>query len=100
MKKLNLEPIILLNDSYGIYIPQKFAQFFNHPENFFNYKKVNEDLNFLASEDSYENSDYWDIWEEILNLAAMLIDGHKYSLYQDGDLFAIPEGFNFDNFNN
>ncbi len=81
MSKLaNIE--ILLSSDRGIYIPRDFFQGFFLE----NWHLKGEDL--MALNDP-ENKNYWDVWEHVLGTAYFEIDGKKYSLHQDGDLFAI-----------
>ena len=72
---------ILLNDSHGQYIPQKFYTQFD-------LKKwhIEGDFSQLNNPD---NEFYWDDWNIILNNAYCESNGKKWHLYQDGDLFAI-----------
>ena len=76
---------LLLSDSRGIYIPRDFINQFRgwkgygkgkYPE----YKSILSDP---------ENEDYWDAWDTLLNKLTKIIEGCKYSLFQDGDLFAV-----------
>lgn len=91
---------LLLSDSRGIYIPRDFYEGFDLDK--WNLKA--EDLTELSDP---ENDNYWDTWELVLNNAYFVIDGKKYTLYQDGDLLAIAydhltdedkENLGFDNF--
>ena len=72
---------LLLNDSHGIYIPQKFYTQFD-------LKKwhIEGDYSELNNPD---NEFYWNDWEILLNNAYCILNGKKYHLYQDGDLLAI-----------
>lgn len=92
MHKMNAV-VLILSDSRGIYIPRDF---------------VCDDYNEIAwkhcdawglTKDNAEqwedatNPDsefYWDAWEWILNNAEFTaVNGDKYRLYQDGDLWGI-----------
>jgi len=73
---------LLLNDSRGVYIPRGFYQQFDLES-----WNINKDdyinLNDINSET------YWESWEMILNNAFCMLNGKKWQLCQDGDLFAI-----------
>ena len=73
---------ILLNDSHGQYIPQNFYQNFDLNQWHIN-KDDYTDLNAPDSET------YWDLWNDILNNAYCILNGKKWHLYQDGDLWAV-----------
>ena len=80
MKAVNL----LFTDARGIFIPRDFVLTF-HLEKFTGISEWAE--NQCKNE---ENANYWDAWDSILNNAEYVdIDGNKYSLYQDGDLWLI-----------
>lgn len=79
-------PILLVNDSHGIYVPQVFATRYD--------LSSLEDVNpadhetLLSGPDAYG---YWDAWSEVLALGFIRdVQGNKYYLYQDGDLWAVP----------
>lgn len=73
---------LLLNDAWGIYVPNECAQRFKL-ENI-----LMEDLKILKSGPEAEY--YWDAWEDVLDQAILKIDGQDHYLWQDGDLWAIP----------
>lgn len=84
----------IINGNRGIYLPQAFISSYRN-----NIKQGTidqDDIDIL--EDGPEDEYYWDVWEDILDNAIVLIDGkeyslyQKYSLYQDGDLFIVAEG--------
>lgn len=82
MKLDNVE--ILLSDARGIYIPRDFVQGFDLTR----WEGISEsDIEILQDP---ENEWYWDSWESVLNNARFTADdGRVFSLWQDGDLFAI-----------
>lgn len=99
IKKNQLQPELLVDSHHGQYIPQFFAQTYNLPENFKNYDSVKEDLETLSKENSNETENYWDIWDEFLNKAIMILKGNEYYIeYSDSDLFTIPVNFNGEDF--
>lgn len=82
MKLENIE--ILLSDARGIYIPRDFVQGFDLSK----WSCISEsDIEILQNP---ENDFYWDSWESVLNSAKFTADdGRVFTLWQDGDLFAI-----------
>jgi hypothetical protein len=88
---------LLVDSHHGQYIPQIFANSFGLPENFLNWDEIKEDIDFLKQEDSNEHEDYWEVWDEILNNAKLK---SGFELYHNEDLWAVPCGFNWDDFTN
>lgn len=85
------EPILFLDDHRGIYIPRDFAQ-----------SIVRERVTGI-SDDEYtilENPDhelYWDVWSDVCdNARATDEDGNEFRLEQDGALWLIPVGMDYD----
>jgi len=77
---------ILINDSHGVYIPQFFAEQFNVE----GWEVEKGDLDILIA--GPEHDLYWDAWNDVTSYASYQDDdGMKWTLYQDGDLFAICE---------
>ena len=90
---------LLLSDVRGTNIP-KDAVSFLQDDNWQGFdKSLLDDLS-----DPY-NEYYWDTWDVILNNAFYMSNGNKFTLWQDGDLFAYcyelmsdeeKENFSFD----
>lgn len=83
---------IILSDRRGVYIPQNFAKGFIIGAD--GWQGISsEDLECVKlGPYSEENEWYWEAWESILNSAYLIdSDGLKWTLFQDGDLYAIPE---------
>lgn len=78
--------ILLVSDSYGIYVPQVFAENFGE-----NWSLEEEDLKILKEGPDHEW--YWETWEIVLNNARSTCkeDGKEYWTQQDGDLWAIED---------
>jgi hypothetical protein len=81
--------ILFFADSRGIFIPQHFAQQI--------YRDsvtgvTDEDWQILLVGPRPDNEWYWEAWAAVLDNATVtdLSSGEKYSLYQDGDLWLIP----------
>ena len=75
---------LLLSDANGIFIPQMFCQGYA-------LDKWGLDETGWAVQccllGPYE-PDYWEAWDQILNQAEFDDRGHKFRLWQDGDLWA------------
>ena len=78
--------MLLVSDSYGIYIPQTFLE------------RAHADWDGISFGDAMiigkgpEHEHYWEAWNEILNDATVTTDeGHTYRLHQDGDLWMYCE---------
>lgn len=91
------EPMLWLDDHRGRYIPRDFAQSF-----------ISRDLHVTGvssdgwqilergPDDESTGEQYWDAWFDVEQNAIVTIEGVKYSLYQDGALWLIPEGMEWD----
>lgn len=86
MKNVNL----LLNSARGVYIPRDFVtdQYFNvdlkHCQK---WHVHDDDALLLALGPDIEW--YWETWERVLNNTHCTIDGKRFTLHHDGDLFAV-----------
>lgn len=80
---------ILLGDYRGVYIPQHFAEGFKIGEG--GWQGIDaDDLETL--EEGPEAEYYWEAWDSVLNKAYFVDEnGLKWTLMQDGDLWAIPD---------
>jgi len=88
MREFNENNILILFDgASGIYIPKRFA---NEMDRGHVSGVTDEDWEDLEA--GPESEQYWDTWDQVLN-NAVLIDnnGQTYHLYQDDDVFAIPD---------
>ena len=94
MEDQDLKNAILFADgARGIYLPQHFAQaltddaevqFVYH--GVYNWEVIKPIL--LAGPD---HEDYCEAWDFVLDNARIHHDGKVYSLWQDGDLWLVPE---------
>lgn len=76
---------LLISDARGIYIPRDFAQNFDISK----WGLTPEDVEALNSPD---NEWYWDQWDFVLTKARYTdANGQRWSLHQDGDLWAIRD---------
>jgi hypothetical protein len=78
--------MLLVSDSYGIYIPQTFLAM-AHPD----WAGIKAgDAMIIGKGPEHEH--YWEAWTEILgNATFTTIMGHTYRLHQDGDLWMYCE---------
>lgn len=81
---------LLIDESAGIYIPRNFYDFVCIST----WGLSEKDFRDLSHPD---NEHYWDAWDEALAQAKYLDDdGHTWTLYQDGSLFAVRDDHNWD----
>lgn len=87
------ETLLILDSARGVYIPQAFARKFKD----FLGTWTNVDLDALdVLFEGPEHEWYWESWQTICDNAEYLgADGVKYTLYQDGDVWLVPEGTRF-----
>jgi hypothetical protein len=99
------EPMLWLNDSRGIYIPRDFALSFSDREKYvagvtaeqWAILEKGPEGGLDSKEGGSEN--YWDVWTEVTDSAIVTDDkGNKYSVYQDGDCWLIPQGMEWDDY--
>ena len=83
------EPELLLNGARGIYIPRDFVDAYNPKE----WHLSAENIADLSDPD---NEYYWDAWNTVLTNAYCYHAGAKWTLWQDSDLWAIPEDFDME----
>lgn len=87
------EPRLVLLDSHGVYIPQLWCAGITADE------AAQIGVSLWAIETCQQGPDadsYWDAWIEILDSATMTDDaGTVWRLWQDGDLWELPDGFEF-----
>lgn len=78
---------LILDSCRGIYIPRDFATIAD-PKFIKDFEKFREDIEICKNP---EHEHYWEAWQNILNNMQINLMGNGvfYSLYQDGDLFAV-----------
>jgi hypothetical protein len=76
------DAVCLISSSMGQYIPQMFAQEWGQ------FIKEGEDKTSLLN--GPDNEWYNDAWWTIEQNTTIEIEGKQYTLYHDGDLWAIP----------
>ena len=92
MFDLPQDAILYTSDARGVYIPQHFAESIKRDC----VEGVSaEDWAILESGPDHEH--YWDAWNDVEQTAIVMDQtGKRFTLYQDGDLWLIPEGFSFE----
>ena len=85
------EPILLISDGFGCYIPQMWAEGFTPEE------AAKFNIPWWCIEQCQAGPDsehYWDAWNGVLDNATLTDDrGQVWYLHQDGDLWQVPEGW-------
>jgi hypothetical protein len=82
------EPVLILNDARGVYIPRDFTI---HVARERVAGVTDDDWAILAAGPDHEL--YWDAWDDVTQAAIVTDDnGAKYSVHQDGDCWLIPVG--------
>jgi hypothetical protein len=86
-------PHIVLNDSHGVYIPQLWCQSIAEWEA--------ETLGIQwsdvqACQAGPDHEWYWEAWQAILDSASMVSDGTTWRLHQDGDLWEVPDNWDWE----
>ena len=80
---------IYADDARGIYIPQYFATSV-HRE----FVKGVEEEDWGILESGPDNEFYWEAWDSVLKNATLTdSNGDEWTLYQDGALFLVPDGY-------
>lgn len=73
----------LVPSADGVYVPKSFVECYDY-----RYWGVSEeDAKILLEGPEHEL--YWEAWHDVLGSASYEKDGVTYTLYQDGDLFAV-----------
>lgn len=90
MANVNLEPLLWLDDHRGIYIPRDFATSFINRA-----KHVSgvDDETWAILESGPDHELYWEAWDDVTDNATVTDEhGNKFSIYQNGACWLIPEG--------
>ena len=84
------QPSLVLMDSHGVYIPQLWCADIDETQA----KIIGADWDAVKICSSGPDHEYyWDAWTSILDDVSMTDkDGIVWRLYQDGDLWEIPDG--------
>jgi hypothetical protein len=80
--------ILYCSDSSGIYIPQRFVV-----ETYPDCIQGLSDSDRAILEAGPDHQGYWHAWDDCLTrVVVQSREGDRYTLWQDGDLWLIPEG--------
>ena len=92
MLDLPRDAILYASDARGVYIPQYFAE--SIKRDCVEGVSVEE---WATLESGPDHERYWDTWNDV-EQSAIVTDntGKRFTLYQDGDLWFLPEGFSFE----
>ena len=84
------KPELLVDECHGIYVPQNWAV--RYGEHAISYGGIDRaDVEALIAGPDAES--YWEIWDDIIrDYRCVSFDGTVWRLWQDGDLWAMPEG--------
>ena len=80
---------LLIDGAAGIYVPRNFHENFD-------FGTWNVDIKEFSDLSDPDKEYYWDAWDELLGKAEFYDGEHKWTLYQDGDLFAVRDDHNWD----
>lgn len=90
-KVMKPNPELFLDDHRGVYIPRDFAQCVKREQ------VSNVTPEQYAILENPEHDLYWDVWMEVCDDAVLTSsNGTTYTLYQDGALWLIPDGMEWD----
>jgi hypothetical protein len=82
-----VEPTLILDGSWGIYIPQMFGTRYLTEADC---KRCDIDIEYARALGNIESDLYWEAWESVLdNYSTELGE----TLYQDQDVWLVPAGF-------
>lgn len=88
------EPMLYADSARGQYIPQHFAQTIR-PEAVSNIQQELLDV-LAAGPDGPDGPDYWEVWQDVVDNAIVRDAGVNYRLHEDGDLWLVPDGMEWD----
>lgn len=84
------EMLLWLSDARGVFIPRDFAKCWNDRA-----KHVSgvSDESWTILESGPDAESYWDVWADVLDNARVTDEnGVVFHLWQDGDLWLVPDG--------
>ena len=81
--------ILIAGSAYGIYIPQMFYEFCQGREDYLLALRMS--TNSASELSNPDNEYYWETWDMVLHNFRIEISGITYCLYQDMDLWIVPE---------
>jgi hypothetical protein len=78
------DSVLIFGDHRGLYIPRDFAIQCGE-----RWGLDAGDIEILSC--GPDHALYWEVWDDTLETCALEYDGKRWRLFQDGDLWAIPE---------
>ena len=95
MTNQHTKMILWLCDFGGQYIPQDFATSFANREE--DVSGVSKEQWEILEKGPDDNEYYWDVWSEVIDNAIITdTNGIKYTIWENGDCWLIPEGMEYD----
>ena len=91
MKHNNVSTELLLMDSSGIYIPQRFVDEYTNVCDENGNALIGSILSDIEICKNSDNVLYWEAWENILNNVYLKINDDIYMLHHNQDLWAIKK---------
>mgnify|MGYP003335682575 FL=1 len=90
----NPQPCLVCADTWGVYIPKRWCDDIAESD----CAALGIDWRDVQTCQAGPDQEwYWEAWQAILDSAAMTDEaGTVWRLYQDGDLWEVPDGFTFD----
>ena len=82
--------VLLVDGSTGIYGAKCFIEKYDRKE----WHILLDDAEILKDID---HKDYWEVWDDVMTYAYFEEDGHRWTLYQDGDLWAVRDDYDWEN---
>lgn len=77
---------LLLSDARGIYIPRDFLDILNSS----NWVLPEDNEHYLSDLSDPNSEYYWEAWDWVIDNAKYVDEqGNKFTLFQDGDLWAV-----------
>ncbi len=87
------ETMLWLDDHRGRYIPRDFANSFS--DRIASTQGVTDE-DWAILEAGPDHDDYWETWDDVYLHCVVIGNGTTYTLHQDGPLWLIPEGMEWD----
>jgi hypothetical protein len=96
MTKIKPEPVHWIDSAHGVYIPQAFAQSLGNDGRRKSVMNVSDE-EWAVLDAGPDHEYYWDVWSDVEHNAEVVFpDNMTYRLHQDGDLWLIPHGMEWD----
>ena len=88
------QPCLVLNDAHGVYIPQLWCSDVTEEQCSTLHIQWSD---VRCCQSGPDEEWYWESWQSILDTCHMTDDsGTTWRLHQDGDLWEVPDGFEWE----